>query len=66
VITTEGHAVGANDSLEAAGVDSMALPRVLLFVEAQFGFWIPDEDLAPDTVRSVTSPARYVARALAA
>ena len=42
-----GHAIGAEDRFDAAGIDSMALLKVLLFVEQQFGFWVPDEDNPP-------------------
>ena len=65
-IMAPGHAIGPDDRLEPAGVDSMALLKVLLFVEREFGFWIPDEDLVDDTVASATSLARYVAGRLAA
>ena len=65
-IMAPGHAIGAADALEQAGVDSMALLKVLLFVEREFGFWIPDEDLVPDNVATVTALAGYVARRRAA
>lgn len=60
-IMASGHAIGADDGLEAAGVDSMALLKVLLFIEREFGFWVPDEDLVDGTVASATALARYVA-----
>jgi acyl carrier protein len=65
-IMAPGHAIAPDDRLEPAGVDSMALLKVLLFIEREFGFWIPDEDLVGDVVASVTSLARYVAARLAA
>lgn len=65
-IMAPGHAIGPDDRLEPAGVDSMALLKVLLFIEREFGFWIPDEDLVDDTVASATTLARYVARRLGA
>jgi acyl carrier protein len=63
-IMAPGHAIGPDDGLEAAGVDSMALLKVLLFVEREFGFWVPDEDLVDGTVASATALARYVAARL--
>jgi D-alanine--poly(phosphoribitol) ligase subunit 2 len=60
-IMAPGHAIGIDDSLAAAGVDSMALLKVLLFIEREFGFWIPDEDLTDANVTSVATLARYVA-----
>ena len=65
-IMAPGHAIAPDDRLEPAGVDSMALLKVLLFIEREFGFWIPDEDLVDDVVMSATSLARYVAGRLVA
>jgi len=61
-IMAPGYTIGPADRLEQAGVDSMALLKVLLFVEREFGFWIPDEDLVPDNVATVTALAGYVVR----
>ncbi len=61
-IMARGHPVQPNDDLETAGLDSMALLKVLLFIEAEFGFWIPDEDLVRDTLRSPLALANYICR----
>jgi acyl carrier protein len=63
-IMAPGHAITPDDRFEAAGVDSMALLKVLLFVERDFGFWVPDEDLVEVNVTSATALARYVAAQL--
>jgi diaminopimelate decarboxylase len=65
-IMAPGHAIGPDDALDAAGVDSMALLKVLLFVEREFGFWVPDEDLVAANVATAADLGRYVARCLAA
>lgn len=54
--------VEPDDDLEAAGVDSMGLLKILLFVEAEFGFWMPDADLRPENVSSIRALASYVSR----
>ncbi len=59
-IMAPGHAVTAAESLDAAGVDSMALLKVLLFIERTFGFWVPDEDLVDAHVATAERLARYV------
>ena len=59
-IMARGHPVQPDDDLEAAGVDSMALLRILLFIETEFGFWIPDEDLVPEHVASTRALANYI------
>lgn len=61
-IMARGHAVGPDDDLQAAGVDSMALLKILLFIEAEFGFWMPDEDLLEEHLASARALANYVCR----
>jgi acyl carrier protein len=57
-----GHPVQPDDDLEAAGVDSMALLKILLFIEAEFGFWMPDEDLREENITSARALANYICR----
>ncbi len=59
-IMAKDHALGPTDELEAGGVDSMALLKVLLFVEQTHGFWIPDEDLTDEVIRTPTTLAGYI------
>ena len=51
-----------DDDLEAAGLDSMGLLKVLIFIEAEFGFWMPDEDLLAENIASPNALARYICR----
>ena len=51
-----------DDDLESAGVDSMGLLKVLLYVESAFGFWMPDEDLVDENIASPRALARYIWR----
>jgi acyl carrier protein len=61
-IMARGRPIQADDDLEMAGLDSMALLKILLFIEAEFGFWIPDEDLEKDIIRSARALATYICR----
>lgn len=61
-IMARGRAVQADDDFELMGVDSMALLKVLLFVEAEFGFWMPDEDLVAENLASPRALADYICR----
>jgi acyl carrier protein len=61
-IMARGHPVGSDDDLAMAGVDSMALLRIFLFIEAEFGFWMPDEDLVPENIASTRALASYICR----
>jgi acyl carrier protein len=53
-------AIGPDDVLADAGVDSMALLKVLVFLERELGVWVPDEDLTDDVVTSARTLAAYV------
>jgi len=61
-IMARGRPVSADDDFSTAGVDSMGLLKVLLFIEAEFGLWIPDEDLVDANVRSARALAGYLCR----
>jgi acyl carrier protein len=59
-IMARGHPVQLDDDLEMAGVDSMALLKILLFIETKYGFWMPDEDLVEENIASVRALANYI------
>jgi len=61
-IMASGHPVQPDDDLEMAGVDSMALLKILLFIETEYGFWMPDEDLVKENIASVRALANYICR----
>ncbi|HXH81600.1 MAG TPA: acyl carrier protein [Candidatus Tectomicrobia bacterium] len=61
-IMAPGRGIGPDDRFEAAGVDSMGLLKVLLYVEAEFGFWMPDEDLLAENLASPRALAHYICR----
>ncbi|PYN40527.1 MAG: hypothetical protein DMD95_21535 [Candidatus Rokuibacteriota bacterium] len=61
-IMARSHPVQPDDNLELAGLDSMALLKVLLFIEAQFGFWMPDEDLVEENIQTPRAMAAYICR----
>jgi acyl carrier protein len=63
-IMARDHGVAPDDDLDAAGVDSVAYLKILLFIETTFGFWMPDEDLLDANVRSLRALASYVCRRL--
>jgi acyl carrier protein len=61
-IMARGRSVQPDDEFELMGIDSMALLKVLLFVEAEYGFWMPDEDLVAENLTSPRTLARYICR----
>lgn len=65
-IMAESNAIAADDELAAAGVDSMALLKVLVFLERDFGIWIPDEELSDEIIATARTLATHVCRLAAA
>ena len=61
-IMAHNHPIGPDDHLEGAGVDSMALLKILLFIEGEFGFWMPDAHLLEENIASVRALANYICR----
>lgn len=64
-IMARGRPIAPDDGFETAGVDSMGLLKILLFIETEFGFWMPDADLVEAHVASPRALAAYVCRRLA-
>ena len=50
--------------LIAAGFDSMSLVRLLLFIETDYGFWIPESEITGDALINVRALAATIARLL--
>lgn len=65
-IMARGRSIQPDDAFEAAGVDSMGLLKVLVFIETKFGFWMPDEDLVEENIASPRALATYICRHLSA
>ena len=61
-IMARGRPILPDDGLESAGVDSVAFLKILLFIEAEFGFWIPDDDLVEENIASARALATYICR----
>ncbi len=50
--------------LVASGFDSMSLVRMLVFIETDYGFWIPESEITGDALKDVRSLAATVTRLL--
>lgn len=61
-IMAPGRPIQPDDAFETVGVDSMALLKILVFVEKRFGFWMPDEDLVDEHLTSPRALANYICR----
>jgi len=59
-IMARSRQIGADDDIKAAGVDSMAMLKILVFIEAEFGIWMPAEDLAVHNLSTLRSLSTYI------
>jgi len=50
--------------LVAAGFDSMSLVRLLLFIETDYGFWIPESEITSEALGNIRALATTIARLL--
>ena len=57
-------AVTPETDLVASGFDSMSLVRLLLFIETDYGFWIPESEITGDALQNVRALANTIARLL--
>jgi acyl carrier protein len=57
-------AVTPETDLVASGFDSMSLVRLLVFIETDYGFWIPESEITGDALKDVRSLAATITRLL--
>ncbi len=52
---------GDGDLLEA-GLDSMGIMRLVLFIEEKFGVTLPDEEIEPDNIQTLNRISSWIER----
>jgi len=57
--------VDLDTDLVAAGVDSLSLVSILLFVEREYGAWMPEMEITAEVLKNVRSLAAHVLKHLA-
>ena len=57
-------AVTPDTDLVASGFDSMSLVRMLVFIETDYGFWIPESEITGDALKDVRSLSATITRLL--
>lgn len=62
VFVAEPESFGETEDLLEAGLDSMAIMRLIIFIENEFGVTLPDSEIEPDNVRSLHALERWIAR----
>ena len=48
------------ENLLSAGLDSMGIMRLILFIESQFGVTLPDVEIDPDNLQSFNALERWI------
>ncbi len=51
-----------DDNLVSAGLDSMGIMRLIMFIETQFGVTLPDEEIDPDNLQTLNTLERWILR----
>ena len=59
-----GVAVTPETDLVATGFDSMSLVRMLVFIETDYGFWIPESEITGEALKDVRTLAATITRLL--
>jgi D-alanine--poly(phosphoribitol) ligase subunit 2 len=53
---------GDDDDLLEAGLNSMGIMRLILFIENEYGVTLPDTEIEPDNVQSFNALQRWILR----
>ena len=51
-----------DDDLLDAGLDSMGIMRLVLFIEEKFGVALPDEEIEPDNIQTLNKISGWIER----
>ncbi len=53
IFSDDPDAFGEDDDLLEAGLDSMGIMRLVMFIEEAFGVTLPDDELEPENLRTL-------------
>jgi D-alanine--poly(phosphoribitol) ligase subunit 2 len=53
---------GDDDDLLEAGLNSMGIMRLILFIENEYGVTLPDTEIEPDNVQSFNALQQWILR----
>ncbi len=61
IFVADPESFGDHNDLLLAGLDSMAIMRLIIFIENEFGVTLPDSEIEPDNVRSLFALEHWIA-----
>lgn len=53
---------GDDEDLLEAGLDSMGIMRLVLFIEQEFGVVLPDNEIVPENLRTLNAVQNWITR----
>lgn len=53
---------GDEDNLLDAGLDSMGIMRLIMFIEDEYGITLPDTEIEPDNVQTFNALEQWILR----
>lgn len=53
---------GDDDNLLEAGLDSMGIMRLIMFIEEQFNVILPDTEIDPDNIETLNRLEKWIVR----
>jgi D-alanine--poly(phosphoribitol) ligase subunit 2 len=59
---TDASSFSDNDDLLKAGLDSMGIMRLVLFIEEKFGITLPDEEIEPENIHTINKIVAWIER----
>ena len=60
VFVDDPDSFGEDDDLLDAGLDSMGIMRLVLFVEEKLGVTLPDDELEPENLRTLSRLENWI------
>lgn len=62
VYVSNPDAFDADGDLLEAGLDSMGIMRLIIFIEEEFGVTLPDNEIDPDNLRTLNALKNWILR----
>lgn len=62
IFVADTNSFSDDDNLLEAGLDSMGIMRLIMFIEDEFNVVLPDEEIDPDNVESFNALERWILR----
>jgi D-alanine--poly(phosphoribitol) ligase subunit 2 len=59
---TDESSFSDDDDLLDAGLDSMGIMRLVLFIEEKFGITLPDEEIEPENIQTINKIVAWIER----